>query len=34
MDYKKAAIQPLIYLGTLAKWMLFSVITGGRDPAS
>ncbi|MBR6790991.1 MAG: chloride channel protein [Oscillospiraceae bacterium] len=29
MDYKKAAIQPLIYLGTLAKWMLFSVVTGG-----
>ena len=29
MNYKQAVAQPLNYLGVFAKWLLFSVITGG-----
>lgn len=29
MDYKKAVAQPLLYLGTFAKWLIFSIVTGG-----
>ncbi|MBQ4051024.1 MAG: chloride channel protein [Oscillospiraceae bacterium] len=29
MNYKQAVAQPLNYLGVFAKWLLFSIITGG-----
>lgn len=29
MNYKQAVAQPLNYLGVLAKWLVFSVVTGG-----